>query len=87
MAMDSSNVDLPDPFSPTKNVTGASNSITGSVLMLGTLNGNAIPRFPGGSASERRWIMTWPRALVPLRNEGAAGLFESNPDDSNASPE
>jgi len=40
MAMASSNVDLPDPFSPTKQTTGASRAMDVIPAMDGTVNGN-----------------------------------------------
>jgi hypothetical protein len=41
-AMASSSVDLPDPFSPTKSVTGTFTSSLGSVAIAFTQNGNAF---------------------------------------------
>jgi hypothetical protein len=38
--MASSKVDFPDPFSPTKSVTGTSTSSTGNDRTAGTSNGN-----------------------------------------------
>ena len=40
--MASSSVDFPQPFSPTKNVTGEENSTVSSDFMMGTLNGYAL---------------------------------------------
>ena len=40
IAIASSSVDLPEPFSPTKQVTGASRSSVPSAAIVGTVNGN-----------------------------------------------
>lgn len=41
-AIASRSVDLPEPFSPTKNVTGRSNSIVSRPPIAGMLNGNSV---------------------------------------------
>src|SRR5688572_127019 len=42
-AIPSRTVDLPDPFSPTKNVTGVVNSSASSDATTGTVHGNPLP--------------------------------------------
>src|SRR5688572_16834775 len=65
--MPSISVLLPEPFSPTKNVTGMLNDSSRSVRMTGTLNGNAVD---GCFLSEtvRRWLMgndAWKWGVAP----------------------
>ncbi len=61
-AIPSSSVDFPDPFSPTKNVTGTFTSIWGSVRICGTENGYGAPSPGGPCLSERRsrWVISGP---------------------------
>jgi hypothetical protein len=58
-AIASSRVDFPDPFSPTRKVTGCSKWISGSVRIAGTLKGNAWASRGKEDLSwtDRRWGM------------------------------
>jgi len=71
--MPSSKVDLPEPFSPTNNVTGTSSARVESVRMTGTENGNTSSASAGAtsrfSETSRRWASpgkkVTPRVLRP----------------------
>src|SRR3989441_641626 len=54
-AMPSSSVDFPEPFSPTKNVTGRSSGSAASVRIAGTVNGKASSSPPRRLRVDR-WI-------------------------------
>jgi len=77
----SSSVDLPEPFLPTRNVTGDSNAIVGKVRIAGTAKGNSAPCSPGASEALRRWIMCSARTEGgrALRFGGARDLLRRHP--------
>src|SRR5437763_2885507 len=64
VAMPSSSVDFPEPFSPTKKVTGRSKASASSVRMAGTVKGN-VSSAPARRLSAARWIgLTAPTYLL-----------------------
>src|SRR5690242_20566860 len=62
-AIPSRRVDLPEPFSPTKNVTGLASANASSVLMAGTENGKASSA-PPRRLTEARWIALTARTYL-----------------------
>src|SRR5712691_7187893 len=63
-AIPSSKVDFPDPFSPTKNVTGRSSASPASVRIAGTVKGKASS-WPPRRLTEARWMaLTAPTYLL-----------------------
>src|SRR5688500_17055014 len=77
-AIPSRTVDLPDPFSPTKNVTGVVNSSASSDATTGTVHGNPRPSCDGCRRSAERYThgsySGSPRAVPPLRGKVSRAL-------------